>query len=90
MLSPLRTHSDTRDHGRVSTYTVTLQARPGRTTASGHWNEQQPALRKYREWVGMYGTGDAVIELTAEDDDGTQRVLKRWPPAADGQGGAGS
>jgi len=81
---------DIPDHGRVSSYVVTLQARPGRTTATGHWAELAPAERKYREWVGAHGIGEAVIELAAEDDDGSRRVLRRWPPAADGQEGVGS
>lgn len=64
----------------MTSYHVLMHLRPNGPAVSGTWSTEEAARRRYREWVGLYGEGDADIQLLTEERDGQRRVLKSWPP----------
>lgn len=67
----------------MTVYRVFLRFREGGPAVTGDWASEGPALRTYRDWIGLYGTSPATtIELTAETD-GVQRALRRWTAAGE-------
>ncbi|NSC25363.1 hypothetical protein FM076_31115 [Streptomyces albus subsp. chlorinus] len=61
-------------------YRLTCRFRPGGPLNSGWWTDRETAERRYREWIGLYGsTPGTVITLTRETGAGSE-VLRAWPP----------
>ncbi|WP_326693188.1 hypothetical protein OIE63_39360 (plasmid) [Streptomyces sp. NBC_01795] len=42
--------------------------------------DKDTALRKYREQLGLYGSGSHVLQLVEVTDDGERHLLRMWPP----------
>jgi hypothetical protein len=59
-------------------YLVALQFTEGGPAVTGEWNDDAPALRTYRGWVGLYGSQDSVVIRLIEVSDGREHVLKTW------------
>ncbi|MEV6332272.1 hypothetical protein [Streptomyces sp. NPDC051909] len=71
-------------------YRTAVQWRPGGPRVTGTWATEGPARTRWTEWVGLYGVpGSTVTVVLAKVlPDGTERVLKAWPPPAEGGGGS--
>lgn len=63
----------------MSRYCVVLELSPNRPAVIGTWTTQEAARRKQREWIGVYGQGQATIQLFVEEPDGRQCLLNSWP-----------
>lgn len=67
--------------GGVSVFHVRLSFANSDGLVTGTWNEREPAGRKYREWLGLYGSQPGVGLQLVEERDGQGYVHKFWPPA---------
>ncbi|MFF0430286.1 hypothetical protein ACFYUJ_38740 [Streptomyces sp. NPDC004520] len=63
-------------------YIVTLRFVEGGPRVTGTWDAEDPADRRFRAWVGLYGLpgSDTTITLTEQTSDGPERLIRRWPP----------
>ncbi|MET9954466.1 hypothetical protein ABZ135_23385 [Streptomyces sp. NPDC006339] len=67
-------------------YVAVIQFREGGPRVTGTWDEQEPAERRWTSWVGLYGSAPgALVSLVEQTPDGTERLVKRWPPRGDEQ-----
>ena len=61
------------------TYHVRMQFTPDGPAVEGTWASPDPALDRYREWVGSHGRLPEVkIVLAEETDDGRLYTLRTW------------
>ncbi|MER7952384.1 hypothetical protein ABTY59_33830 [Streptomyces sp. NPDC096079] len=61
-------------------YIVTLKFKSGGPRVTGTWDDEDPADRRFRSWVGLYGSDTTtVITLTEQTPDGGERLIRRWP-----------
>ncbi|MFG3364687.1 hypothetical protein ACGF0K_06890 [Streptomyces sp. NPDC048156] len=61
-------------------YRLTLTTTGVGTVMDGRWIDLATALRKFRSWLGSYGSmPGARIELSVQTADGTWIELRAWP-----------
>jgi hypothetical protein len=69
-----------RQEVRALPYRVTLRFRADGPAVTGEWAEQETADRRYRSYVGLYGSLPAVTIRLDQLAGGHVQVLKEWPP----------
>ncbi|MGW1765007.1 hypothetical protein ACWCQL_13150 [Streptomyces sp. NPDC002073] len=57
---------------------VRLQFATDGPAVEGEWTVPGPARDEYAKWVGLYGTGLAVVIQLITETDGQQHVIKTW------------
>jgi hypothetical protein len=57
-------------------YVARLQFTPDGAAVEGEWAVATTAGRRYREWVGRYGSNPAVMIRLIEETDGCERILR--------------
>ncbi|MEU6010122.1 hypothetical protein [Streptomyces sp. NPDC047453] len=63
----------------MTLYRAILQFEQDGPAVTGEWHDDAVARAAYKTWIGLYTKHPAlVVQLTAEDDDGTQRTLRKW------------
>ncbi|MFF1760395.1 hypothetical protein [Streptomyces sp. NPDC058266] len=61
-------------------YRLTLTTTGDGTVMDGRWADLATALRKFRSWIGSYGSmPGARIELAEQAADDTWNELRAWP-----------
>jgi hypothetical protein len=63
----------------VTLYRAILQFEKDGPAVTGQWEDDSTARSTYKAWVGTYTDNPAVVvQFTAEDDDGVQRIVRKW------------
>ncbi|WP_326655646.1 hypothetical protein [Streptomyces sp. NBC_01750] len=63
-----------------------LQFEENGPIVEGQWTVPGTAQDRYTEWVGLYGTGPAVVIRLIEETDGRERVRKKWTAQGEVEG----
>ncbi|MGY0065199.1 hypothetical protein ACWY4P_53765 (plasmid) [Streptomyces sp. LZ34] len=68
----------------MTQYCVKLQFEADGPAVTGWWSDEATARSIYRDWIGLYGSGQSVVIRLVEETAGGQRVLETWPAHGDG------
>ncbi|MEV1085754.1 hypothetical protein AB0I98_47365 [Streptomyces sp. NPDC050211] len=60
------------------THLVRLQFGADGPAVTGQWADGATARRTWRDWVGLYGSGEYVVIRLTDDADGNERLLIAW------------
>ncbi|MFG2400351.1 hypothetical protein [Streptomyces lydicus] len=62
----------------MTTFRATLHFTAAGPAVTGEWSAAPTARRTWRDWIGLYGSGeDVIIRLVKDAGDGEQ-VLAEW------------
>ncbi|MDT0570332.1 hypothetical protein RM704_23160 [Streptomyces sp. DSM 3412] len=73
----------------VTRHLARLQFQTDGSLVEGEWAFPDTAQDQYREWVGLYGTGPAVVIQLIEETDGRERVHRNWTAQGEVEGPTG-
>ncbi|MFJ9855666.1 hypothetical protein [Streptomyces sp. NPDC101150] len=62
----------------MTIFRATLQFTAAGPAVTGEWSAGPTARRTWRDWIGLYGSGEDVIIRLVEDANDGERVLAEW------------
>lgn len=62
----------------MTAYWAILQFVEDGPAVTGYWDNPAVARTTYKGWVGLYTHDPVVVQFVAVEDDGAQRIIRRW------------